>query len=518
MDWFRFIPIVCDVNKETVEGERFSKSESVMENGETTFDGLYNPHHEKVYRTVFGPYIRHNGVVYADCDYNYNKAITRLTTIAGSDLAEESKMKINQEKFYKNNHILEDYIGQVRNRFILLTDSLDCYQQFEEYVYAPHPKKRARVAAFTRLLSDTGTRHHTFVNVVQGKMKLAEWAKPNKYPRLINDFTVVGSLLGGFVSKLIKTAMEGRINLNGASCFFVTPDNDNLKQAFEYIWANDNEPRCIYYSDDSVIAYDGRVYNTDISSCDRSNHQCVFDKVCEIVPSSEFREYLLRTVDQCRLPLTMKREKNGKPVRVTLRPTECVVYSGTVLTTLINNVASMAVFSAVATHDGELSERPLEAGYKTTGLDEPCERLEDVQFLKYSCTVTDTGYNPWLNLGVILRTIGNCKQDLPGRGDLVARARNFNYSLVRALVHSGRHSIMDDLRDVFSHGKTVSVESSLPYFQFTGGEVPIAGILSRYKCDHSEYGEFISLLRDSGFGDTLACAFTRKVMALDYGL
>jgi hypothetical protein len=496
-------------------------SQFLTPEGNTTFREVYNPRLEKVYRTFHGTHISHNGVIYAGCADNFNLAITRLTSCTFPTLVEDVAARARQSTFFKNDVIMRRIILEIQSRFHRMTSDRDAYDAFFEYANRPHPKRRARIYALDRLLKIGHLSHPTFVDIVTGKLKLDEWAKPGKYPRLINDYTVVGSLLGGFVAEIMKKCMEAPFHTpKGCARFVSSPNVQSLREAFGEILTPSSEISMIFFSDDSCIAVqrDGltRRYNMDIKSADRSAHDGVFDALVECSSSNPlFMSWVLRSVKQCKLPLKMRFGK-----RLKLTPTEHTLYSGSVLTTLINNLANLALFSAAH------QPTPIPNSFTPTGysisLDE-CVVPEDLQFLKYSPSLIQGEVVPWLNIGVILRTLGNCHQDLPGRGDIRKRGFIFDSNIIKGLKHSGNHEILRTLQNVYNSDVEIDVKfvnKNLPYFNLSevnNVPIPLSCIANRYRVEESDVSLFISDLLHHR-EHCLRGRFSDACMKLDYGL
>lgn len=527
---FRLVPSVCDVVNPTIRSKRFICAPgAITATGETDFVETYDPSMEKVYRTFFGPFVPHSGLIYADCDNNFNKAATRLFSITAPDCAAEQRLIDSQRRHFHRHHTMRRIIRIIRRRFSVSTCDLSAWDEFHDYVHSPHPKRKLRVAAFNRLCEEGRLDHPTFVNIVQGKLKLAEWAKPGKYPRMINDFTVVGSLLGGFVAKLLKNCFVEPIFLKGCSATFVSsPSPEVMPKIFEAIHTGDEKVHIVYFSDDAVISVkqpDGsrHTYNMDIKSADRSHHDPVFHALglC-IDDGSAFADYHRRNISQCILNLSVRRGQ----AKQSYHTQEHTLFSGSTLTTLVNNMANLGIFAALvdSPRGTSVASAALRAGYIVTGVDlaDRCTCIEDIQFLKHSCSVIDNKYNVWLNIGVILRTLGNCKQDLPvskKKASMQEKAHDFNYSLVQSFRHSGDHPILEMLQRKFSRGILVDVSKHLPYHGAHGcGDLTAADICHRYKCDEWALDEFCHLYSTSGYGDSVNCLFVRQVMKIDYGL
>jgi len=232
-------------------------------------------------------------------------------------------------------------------------------------------------------------------------------------------------------------------------------------------------------------------------------------------------EYLNRNIKQCSLPLTMKNPEN-QTERVTLHPNSPTLYSGVTLTTLVNNLANLLIFTGIngLASSGVTSFRQAKdiviRGANLAGYDVSCEvctHPSQWQFLKHSFT---DKFEPWLNIGVIFRTLGIASTEHYHRRRF--DKHTFMCQLIRGFCHAGNSRITRMLRNKYPHG-TAGVTGHYLVDNTTGNEydVPDSAICSRYGCTVAEIDEFLQLYGSSGTGDVVRCSFTDKVMSIDYG-
>jgi hypothetical protein len=316
------------------------------------------------------------------------------------------------------------------------------------------------------------------------------------------------------------------------SRFVQSPKFGDLRDVFTNVF--DDKTYFAFFSDDSILTLrcsDG-VYrcNLDISSCDMSHGPHLFRVVRHLLDGTLHETSLHGVVDQLMKPLTVKSTQDRRR-KCTLKPNTPVLLSGSTITTFINNLASFLIYSEIisrapptlANAEGFIREAAERAGYIVT-----CDRIvepEDAQFLKHSPTYTETGeIHPTLNLGVILRALGTCHRDLPGRKKMTpeARAYSFNSSLVTAFKHAGDHALMRVLRRKFSAGgKILATQSS--YFLDELDDSPDArldenSLLRRYRLPLEAFLELCSLIASCPFGGMIHCVASRAILAKDYGL
>ena len=365
------------------------------------------------------------------------------------------------------------------------------------------------------------------------KLKLMEWAKTGKLPRSIVDLGVNASLAGFMLMEYLKICQsECPIYYKGGVMYFCkSPKREVLKKFFNELNQLPWRYMFLYFSDDSVLAYwyQGKPYyhNIDISKCDASHTEATFTALREFLPPwlhSDFK--CLR--DQCAAPLrvvsTWDRNK-----RVELRPHTVKSYSGATPTTAINNVANTTICMAIADLD-EITPFSIvpaaeTCGYIVTG-EQPIE-FEKVQFLKHSPVRVGDEYEPLLNLGVFLRLMGSCKMDLPGRGDLLPRALEFQASLVKSAYPTSRFTLVNMMlrnlvnveirREISEH-----VEKLLQYKVEQSCEAIVhfsdEEICKRYDVPCAQFINMSNTLGNATYGQEYRCDVSDAILRLDYDM
>jgi len=308
--------------------------------------------------------------------------------------------------------------------------------EVEEHHADPHPKRRLRIDAWRELLEGN---HHglnaatpLWLHEVLYKMKKDEVAKPGKYPRMIGDLGVAASLQGFRLTYLLKKAMAQApfAFQNGVFEFVATPEPTKLESIFAKLMNPPGKYYFVFFSDDANLSVrvgaDVYVYNVDIKWCDASHGPFIFDALMRITPT-HMQEDMATLVAQCKLPIIV-RDVTCKQRAVKLRPLDPRLYSGSTITTFINNLANILIFTSIVSSQAvtplNIINSAITAGYGIS-LDQ-CLYPEDIQFLKHSPVLDMDGkWRAMLNLGVLCRSIGICKGDLPGRGPVSERAAEF---------------------------------------------------------------------------------------------
>jgi len=510
----------------------------------------------KGYKTHFGPTFFGGFVCYAK-DYveNMEKALWRITSKRVADVADDhgycDRLRLNQAR---RCHMQSDGSewGDLKMRFFERLRSLVIVaitkigKTTHECIYddsqKPHSKLKLRVQAWKELVERGIVYGYEYMRTIKGKVKCPEWAKPGKQARLIGDYSTEGSLLGGFLLELIKHCFEewycdGLFRMR----FVFKPNYETLVEVYSKIWEV-NSFTFIYHSDDGVVSIpclDGQFRaNLDISSCDASNGIRVFETLKWFVQDTLFAPIVDKCVEQCEKTLTLCNPHNSREKIVLDNGGEPIEFSGTVLTTALNNIAMCFIALSIKYHYRlvpmsemkELISASAEfVGYKVTI--EEVKEMEELQFLKTSPYISAEGkLEVFTNLGVLLRSLGTCDGDLPGRGDIERRAESWNASVVRGYVHTGRNIVTDALRERFNDKRIVKdwaeetqrrlhLNYTLQQLEgFSNRVVPMWALCRRYRIDSSQLEYLVAEIARSNHGDVITCDALRAIFKTDYGI
>jgi len=322
-----------------------------------------------------------------------------------------------------------------------------------------HPKMRLRIQAYLELVESGEIAQDLWLKSVTYKFKKDEIAKPGKFGRMIGDLGVAASLQGFVLMELLKDAMEKEpIHINGGMIYFCKkPKQSVLTWVFSELIAPSGRFFFVLFSDDSCLSIrvNGKVhmFNLDISSCDASHGPELFKLFENLSSETNIAEVLHILVEQCRLPIKV-RDVNHKSRRVQLEYVHPRLYSGSTITTAINNLANILIAVAISEADfsngnvGDIvTTAALRSGYVITS--EKCETYHDLQFLKHSPVIDEEGnLRPLLNIGVLLRMSGTCRGDLPGRKteSLTDRAQLFQQGLLQGAYPRVSFPLIDNMK------------------------------------------------------------------------
>lgn len=492
----------------------------------------------------------HNGQIYSNTNHNFKYAMRRLTGVRAPDKPGlHHKLMNNQDKFIKDH---SSFFSRLRTRYA---------QHFNEYQGAdieallhaadPHEKRMLRIQAIEELL-DSGliaNSRSIWLRSTLWKLKKNEWAKPGKKPRSIGDLGVAASLLGFRLTYFLKTAqcLEEINHNDGTFVFCKSPDPFELERHFRNLIDPPGRFYFLYFSDDSCLSIRNPVtkvvdyYNLDISSCDASHSPALFKGLIDLMPSTQTQADMKKLVLQCSSPLRVVSRANKRHILM-LKPTRPMLYSGSTITTGVNNLANLCIGLAISELDytgflvngisEEIVGAAAEAGYILSGCS-PLKYPEEIQFLKNSPVLDDTGqWRPLLNFGVYLRACGTCNGDLPlipGSRDrsLRARAEAFTRGLLACSYPYANSELLTKLRTRAGSGPVLVTREVTDKLFWKVGEVnskyPIFTFLSssfcrRYNLTELEYSCLLNDFGSMGFGEAYHGSSVSKILKLDYGL
>lgn len=405
--------------------------------------------------------------------------------------------------------------------------------------HAPHVKRQLRISAYGDLIESGrfGDPNDTFMwarnEYVKLKLKPLEWAKPGKIGRIVCDMGTPASLRAGTLFESIKKAMA-REPLRGSGFKIHIVSSPNVEQLTALFRTMEGNNVALVFSDDMAISIhfidvDGQIRQlfaeVDISGCDASQGPASWKLLGRCVPAklySQFRAIYRQAMAPCRVG-----HGKGKLVFQPLVPRE---YSGILATTCLNNCASVSILIKLLSDfpllgkeqcRAELQRRLEACGWRCTLV--WADDFERMTFLKHSpIRGIDGMYYATLNLGVMLRALGQKSYDLPGRGDLSSRGYDFNCALVSGFRHAGDSSFLRTLRSKFSKDMEPYHNSNITKHVELGDIVlpPLSddSLCLRYSLPLALYEEMLCLLRLAKHGDVINCAASRRILDVDYAL
>jgi len=493
---------------------------------------------DPTYRTKYGGFL-HNGEIYANSNANVSIALRRIFRCAGGSLDMAATLANNQHNFISKSM---PFLDSLRDMY---SKDMCNYRGFlveaEEHYADPHKKKHLREMAWKDMFETGTTASELWLKHVTYKMKKDEWAKPGKEPRMIGDLKVPASLQGFMVTKYLKKAMLEDIEYqDGILHFCATPDHGELTRVFEGLMKPRARVYMTYFSDDSCVSVNTKegvkMYNMDISSCDASHTAMLFYALTRLAdgPAGENLRVL---VDQLRVPMRvydLSRPTSGPNKRYAQfvrNDNSPVLYSGSTITTVINNLANILIGKSIIDNQASTPEEIMSAaklaGYVVTL--EECTIPEKLQFLKHSPVLDTSGtYRPVLNLGVLLRTLGTCKGDVPGSNKipLLERFQAFERGLLQGMYPNTSFPFVDARKACVAGKSKIDSQVSKKVdemFAYKVGETDqsthhAVDVYARYGLSPAEIALLDEEVATSPFTSYHSCKTVSKILELDYGL
>lgn len=403
------------------------------------------------------------------------------------------------DRLRKNqSHISATYRGFIHrfqkhfHHHLIIQDHDEAYLS---WLYQPHAKRKLRMQVHSNDQSyldvyDDGSKP------VEYKLKPGELLTRGK-KRGIGDLGAKRTQVSAWCIAQLKTAWAIPFKLkNAESRFIPSPDKTTLKETFDWLaTSNRGEFRFAYFSDDcsfSIGTSDGLfMANGDISQCDGSHYDSVFDTLFSILTDDVHPVYydaLLHAFDTLGRPLIFRNKFNYKE-KVKYVFNSKRLYSGSVLTTLVNNYANLLIFFAFCKRCPDFSvvtRAQCAELYRLSAQDvgyivkcKHCPLREDLQFLKHSPVLCSDGdYIPIMNLGTFFRGFGAVHGDLShvygnSKVPLATRARRYLSDVVVSRKHWGNHivnsafskyvvnsTILDDSLRVVADSKSIGSADS----------------------------------------------------------
>lgn len=461
-------------------------------------------------------------------------AVRRLTA------KREPEIDGAHEELFYNQARAGDHLGElytqwrstIKERYRQrMSQANEAYLEKLAWASAPHVKRKLRVRTALALHNRSDDRSN-LIKRADYKAKSGELLARGKHLRAVADLTATGASVGGYLFDRLKDSFRESYHTGQSECEFIkVPSKPLLSNTFKKL-ADQPGVYFSYFSDDSCIGADcsdGRfMANLDIKACDGSNGPFVFDTLREIMSGeSRYQSDVDGVFNQLRLPFRV-RDPQDRHRYFDILPHRDVLYSGSVATTSCNNVSNSLIFlSIVKGYSKSMSKDELSAhivaAARSVGFIvkmQVCEELEDLQFLKHSCSFVDGLYVPWLNLGTMLKSSGVCFGKLvPGKGNLYNRIRMYNSDAVLSRVHSGDHVINDAFKvDLIPSRKTGQFQpKTFDDSGFNWPRVPDESLCRRYKICPLQLQELAHFIRTSGITAKINCPASRAILGLDYG-
>lgn len=523
--------VQCEVDKTFVYNHRFEclVGNEYWVDGEIRFPESLDK--ETVERVVVDVSFAHSGVILKNSDHNVRLAMRRVTCIREPGVLVDG---LPLHTLLTMNQLA--YIREERGALLALFDFhkqelegewlLNPIVLLEQRAALPHEKRELRMRTAKEIF-DLGlmfeewkTKHYIY------KLKRNEFAKPNKYGRMIGDLGTMASLVGAFFVDVCKTHLEANpINIGGNTATFVkAPKASLMEDLFAESWTGHEDYTIFVHSDDSLLSIrtqtGRRVFNMDISSCDASHSVALFELLEDLYPDPH--SIIKQLGDQCRSEICIRSVDRAS--KVLLRPDGPVLYSGSTLTTLINTVACILIFHSIvhckAQSCDEIIQAARDVGYLVTL--EECHEVSDMQFLKHSPVLKHGKFIPVKNFGVFVRSWGVSKKKLPKYKGLSPEDVSTQYQglLLNGIYGNVTCPFLTWMRSRYPFkyakklAKLVEYEPLDIAYSLTDEE-----FFSRYhSAGNDSIGQLYKLLGDASAGDVVYSDLADLALRMDYGL
>jgi hypothetical protein len=565
------------VDKWTLNGTKFERKL-----GELPFaTDVYNsPDRPNSYATIGGPYLCHpQNAIYSNNVHNIAWAFSRIDeSRVDEQKLQQNNLKVGPTDFsdrksgkrIKNSNrglsrYLNNYFDKIKEKMRGPTSELSPH--LEEVFKTAHIKEhhlyKARVHAWLDLCSSNHPMlegHFMGIDknaIIKSMLKMPEIAKLGKNGRMLGDFSIPGSLLAAHLIGPLKQCFSERYEDTNCVIYFAKSTDASYITDLVTDMLSSEKDFFIYFSDDMICrvrdGHEWRLFNLDISSCDKSNGQGVFSRLADLLGENpENSDVIARAIEQCALPLEVRNpsgKKMGIKEKIVAWIGGLLESSGTSLTTILNNIAAASICLSIAWHlrnnlykTRDITERISKAafavGYKVT-----CEKADcpaGLQFLKMSFYYDPEGrVQSYLNLGAIIRSFGTAWMDYPYNrrlGETLEGAVRFrNWSTLQSYKHSGETKLYTSYlaapscqrprrgdynlisASVQRENRYRSTVTEVAAFTNYRPPVPFAALNARYGFSECAYDDLCKVIAKSDVGDVIHHTVTHIILARDYG-
>jgi len=490
----------------------------------------------KEYRSVFGPFF-----ILPELNYpgtgagEYRAAVSRMIALRKPDVPGfDERLSENQASIAKTYRVPLHCFKRHLEKYIERETFEEAYPK---WLFQPHAKRKFRLMV-SNIVSLFGTNYREDTKSVGYKLKPGELLADGK-KRAIADLGALRTDATAWCVEKIKEAWSVPFEFGKLRATYTkSSTKDNLRIAFESL-LNPRGVEFFYHSDDSCVGahcLDGLVYfNGDIKACDGSHRQPLFDALKLLLCSDKGRDNVFAPALKRAfgyLSRTLKVRNKHRKEHVKYKFNSARLYSGSVLTTTINNFANLLIAFALNRRVPDpslVTKAQFKDAYRLAGEDVgyqlkiiDCSIPEDLQFLKHSPSVIDGHVEPWMGLGVFIRGFGTFKGDLPGRGTFSRRAQSYIHGVVQSRLNWGDHIFNDSFGHLMS-GMTTKMSPSLfeiDTSKSVGGcqrRIPIESLSSRYRITEEELVDACKMIATSQIGDRIRHPVFERLYAVDYG-
>jgi len=411
----------------------------------------------------------------------------------------------------------------------------------------PHDKRNLRMRVGKMLIGANVLGDDVFCPEVKAEVK-DEFVKVGKPPRLFFSLGVEAPMYGGAWLALAKEDMKGErvIHMKTYVLYLRFCDtnkpldmSERFAELYDRVHSSERSVTIDFFSDDMVVVGNlcGRMFwEVDISMCDGSNGFGTFYIAAQrLLDLGVPREIVHGLLQQCMRPFRITNPANRSEYLLCQFLT-CYLVSGTVLTTFVDNWASLMIVSAIAAAFDEgvfCPERILdwvrEVGYIVTI--EVRAEFEQLTMLKrHPCRATDGTWCAPLCLGAHLRGFGKimCQLDqsvVPNSTGqhIDVRARRFLCGVTSSWVNEPSDPVRDALRLAFPPAQDVNLPIEFrkhydPTATRDRRSLDVSSLCQRYNLDPMELLTFAETLQKTTIGSIVESRVLAEIYKVDYGL
>lgn len=506
---------------------------------------------ENAYKTCF-MHFPIKGLAFPD-DSSVSKAISqsRLLAIRDNNLELHNRLRMNQSSLSKRlRGVLDNYHAHLHRN----CEFVHHEKGYHDWLYLRGAKFKIRTwTTADRLLHLSELKDHmTPVEIFSKNGELL----PKGKKRGVGNLGPFRTAYSAWVLTHLKHAMEEPFTYgNYVIRFVASPRSEVLDEVFQFLM---NPPlgKChyVYFSDDccfSMGCADGVfMANGDIKQCDGSHYNPLFNIVENLLAylprhlgggRNEYYQEISYAMAQLWAPAVFRNKyklPNIKRESAMYKFNSRRLYSGSVLTTAVNNIANFCIAACLAQRAPDPSHLTkaqvpelYRLGAQDAGYLVKCivaHKPEDLQFLKCTPAIDDSGqYRSLMCLGVHLRGFGLIDGDLPSvygssKVPLAERGGRYLKDVVVSRDNWGDHFLHRAFKDMTTRFTTVSDNTlrEVMTTKFMGSaqvRFPIESLIKRYKCTADELLELAELISRATIGSIINHPSVSLLYEVDYG-
>lgn len=490
------------------------------------------------YKTIFGPSFAHSGKWYRNDRLSLCGAIRRLTcSREPTTIGLHEELIENQFKYVtiENN---KDYIDRFRG---LLREKQISSSEGGKHSWSisRHSKQKERINTLRSIYANGRQANRDWCEDVKYKMKTFEILPQGKYSRAIGDLACPAACKGAYLLPEVKKVFaEPYSYKNGLAQFYGSPSNENMVDVFSKLidpYITDHDVFFPYFSDDSCISArcsDGILKaNCDIKSCDGSIFYPIFMilflcMLCGLESDVDVHSLF----NQCAKNLVIRDPLKKSSKSLVLYNQLMALFSGSALTTSINNLANTLIFRQfmnyyskdyTISHNKELLVKAAyEVGF-ILKIDQVFH-YSDFQFLKCSPAYDiNNNLRSYVNLGVWFRGYGSCDYDLPGthKEGILNRINKFRNDVTLGCFNWGNHSLNRSFQKfIISKDRFYPYKNDFDQWMVDKNQFYLQDetICSRYKITQHEFLDLCEYIKSSSTGDMIHHPVIDIIMSKDY--